>query len=411
MTRWRLTIAAALAAGLVGPGVHAQGLHGRLAVTDEASADAHDSLAGALGERRRNDATLDLRLTWARRAGPWDFAADYELTGRAGPGVALARAEAGLFAPPPATWLDLTGTIADRRRQSLTQKIDRLSVGYAADKLVVRLGRQAITWGAGQVFRPMDLIDPFAPEAVDTDYKPGVDLAYAQWLFDDGSDLQVIAAPRPARRGGAVTADASTFALHWHGRVGGLGTTAMAARDRGDWTAALGLSGALGGAVWNLEAVPTWEADGGVRTSALANISNAVTLAGRNATVFAEYFHNGFGVGDDRPLDALPNGLSDRLSRGQLFNTGRDYLAAGLTLEWTPLVTLTPVVIANLSDGGAYLAGDVDWSLSDNAVLKLGVRVPVGRDGSEYGGRAVGAGSPLRFAPPASAYVQLRRYF
>lgn len=387
-------------------------LHGRLALSDQFAAARTDSLTAALGARTSNDVAADLRLTWAARKGPWDVAVDYEATVQAGAGVAAAQRQAALRpAAAPATLFDLTDTVGDGESSRLTQTIDRLSLGYSTSHLVVRVGRQALTWGAGVVFHPMDLIDPFAPGAVDVDYKPGVDMAYAQWLFDDGSDLQVIAAPRPARQGGPVEADASTLALHYHGAAGGLGVTTMLARDHGDWTAGAGLSGPLGGAVWNVEITPTWAADGKTATSALANISTATTLLGRNATVFAEYYRNGFGVSGETSLDALPAGLSDRLERGQVFSVGRDYLAAGLSLEWTPLLTLSPSLIANLDDGGVYLIGEANWSLSDDLVLIGGAQGPLGRTGTEYGGLPISAGSPLHVAPAAIAYVQLRRYF
>ena len=53
--------------------------------------------------------------------------------------------------------------------------------------------------------------------------------------------------------------------------------------------------------------VPTVINYGPTCTSALGNVSGAVTLAGRNATVFLEYFHNGFGVGRGNfTLTSLP---------------------------------------------------------------------------------------------------------
>ena len=125
---------------------------------------------------------------------------------------------------------------------------------------MVRVGRQALTWGSGLVFRPMDLFDPFSPSATDTEYKPGVDMLYVQRLFADGSDLQLIVAPRPQVKEGPLTADASSFALHYHLTLFGHQTTLLVARDHGDWVGGAGLNGALGGATWNVELVPTFAA-------------------------------------------------------------------------------------------------------------------------------------------------------
>ena len=405
-------IAAPLAAGpAVADGL--KDLHGRFELTDRGAFSRSDSLAATLGERFRNDFTGDLRLTWEPKWDNWDFSVHYVVTGDYGGGAALARKQAPIFGTaPPATLFDLTGTIVDDGQALATHRIDRLALGYSTDNFVVRVGRQALTWGAGKVFHPMDLVDPFAPDATDTEYKPGVDMGYFQWLFKDGSDLQAIAVPRAKTYNAIPTLDASTFALHYHKTFGQIGTTWIVARDHGDWTTGVGLSGPLGDAVWNAEIVPTFEADGTTRISGLANISTAVTLFKRNATIFAEYFHNGFGVaGSGRAYDTLPADLTDRLARGQVFNTSRDYLAGGMTLEWTPLLTLSPSLIVNLNDGSVYAAGEADWSLNDNTDLIAGVQVPIGPNGSEFGGLPLtGTGAPY-VAAPASAYVQLRRYF
>ena len=258
----------------------------------------------------------------------------------------------------------------------------------------------------------MDLFDPFGPTATDTEYKPGVDMLYVQRLFADGSDLQFIAAPRQERAGGPVTLDASSLALHFHTTVLGHETTLLVARDHGDWVAALGVNGSLGGATWNLEAVPTALKGGGVQVSGIANISDAVTLFGRNATVFAEYYRNGFGVaGQPFDLASLPPDLVDRLARGQVFDTRRDYLASGLTLEVTPLLNLSPTLIVDLDDGSVLALFAGTYSLADNVTVAAGVQAPVGRSRTEFGGLPPSATSPVALAPPGQIYLQLRRYF
>lgn len=387
-------------------------VHGRLEVQDAEQFTGAQSVQAALGERTANDAFGNLRITWEPTFGRWSFSFHYVLAAENGPSVARARAETGLIAQPPATLLDLTDTFVDRGPWIASQRIDRLAVTYATPDLVVRVGRQALTWGSGLVFRPMDLFDPFSPTATDTEYKPGVDMLYIQKLFADGSDLQFILAPRPARYGGPIKADESSAALHFHTSLLGHQTTLLVARDHGDWVTAAGVDGALGGATWNLEVVPTMLKAGGVRISGIANISDAVTLFGRNATVFAEYYRNGFGVvGQPFDLASLPPALIDRLARGQVFSTRRDYLAGGLTLEVTPLFDLSPSLIVNLDDGSvlALIAGT--YSLADNVTLAAGVQAPIGRARTEFGGLPLAPASPVLLAPPGQIYVQLRRYF
>ena len=396
----------------VAPARADEGVHGRFAVQDALEFARADSLGAQLGGQQSNNVLANLRITWEPVWARWSLTVHYLVTFQHGTDVLVARDEAGLLGKPPPAWLTLGNTFIDRGESQALQGLDRLAVGYSAPDFVIRLGRQALTWGSGVVFRPMDLFDPFAPNATDTEYKPGTDMLYTQFLFGDGSDLQLVAVPRPAQPDGAPSADASSFALHWHTLLLGHATTWMLARDYGDWVGAVGINGALRGATWNLEVVPTVERQGPTRFSALANISNAVTLWQRSATVFAEYFRNGFGIaGGQYDLASLPSDLTRRLARGQLFETRRDYLAAGLTVQASPLLNVSPQLIAGLDDGSCYALASATYSLSDNLDLIAGAQAPLGRSRTEFGGVLLAPGSRMVLAPPGTLYAQIRRYF
>ena len=393
----------------------ADGIHGRLELQDVAAFDRADSLSAVLGVRNRDDALGDLRLTWQPRWNDWSFDLAYEASATYGDAPAFANASAALALlpqAPPATWWNLSDTFVNDRHLVASHKIDRLWLGYTGSHLVLRAGRQALTWGAGLVFRPMDLFDPFAPNATDTEYKPGTDMLYGQWLFDDGSDLQLVMVPRPVRKGGAPASNASSYALHFHTTLGRFQTTWLLARDHGDWVAGLGVNGALGGATWNLEAIPTFVRDGKTYTSALANISDATTLFGRDLTLFAEYYRNGFGLSARRyALANLPMPLLGRLVRGQVFDTGRDYLAVGATLQQTPLLAISPTLISNLNDGSVYGIAQATYSLRENLNLILGSQFAIGPNGPEFGGIPLAANLPVYAGEPTLFYIQLRQYF
>jgi len=84
---------------------------------------------------------------------------------------------------------------------------------------------------------------------------------------------------------------------------------------------------------------------------------------GRNLSGYLEYFRNGFGRSDrGYTLVDLSAELNMRLTRGQLFNTGRDYFVGGLRLEWTSLLTLNPLLMLNLNDRSALLFMQGDYS-------------------------------------------------
>ena len=262
------------------------------------------------------------------------------------------------------------------------------------------------------VFHPLDLVDPFAPNAVDTEYKPGVDMVYGQYLFENGSNLEAIAVPRAATYNATPTWEESTFALRYSAWFGDLGTVATLARDRGDTVIGLGLSGPLGDATWNVELMPTFVTGGGTRFSGLANISTGFMLGEHNATGFVEYFHNGFGVsGSGTPLDQLPADLTARVNRGQLFTDFprlycRRYECRGHTAS-DPFAECHRQSrrFQRQSGGAGQLVARRQYQSHSWR------HIPLGGGGTEFGGRALTAGSTTYARPATTAYVQLRQYF
>ena len=104
---------------------------------------------------------------------------------------------------------------------------------------------------------------------------------------------------------------------------------------------------------------------------------------------FAEYFHNGHGVGR-LGGEALPANLRERLSRGEVFNLMRDYLALGASFRWHHLVSQSAALIANLRDGSAALQASLTVDASDATRLQAGIALPFGDVGEEFGGIALG---------------------
>ncbi|MDA0989227.1 MAG: hypothetical protein O3A51_00565 [Verrucomicrobia bacterium] len=408
----RLAAPILLACGLSAPAV-ADDMTVRLEFGLTRNAADANSLSATVTQRDYTGVTGGLRLMWKDRWGPWDAEVHYSLSATTGDAAAAATALAPFGAPmAQATFFDMTEVISSGVDTIATHRIDRLSLGYSTPNFVGRVGRQALTWGAGMAFHPSDLVAPFSPGAFDTEFKPGVDMIYLQWLLASGADIELIGVPRRARAGGPFSPDDSTLALRYRGSLGVLGTSAILASDHGDVTAALGLSGPLGGATWNAEIVPTRLASGGTRTSGLVNISTGATLFGKAGLVFAEYYHNGFGTGRTGPaLSSLSPELTDRLALGQVFTLSRNYLALGLSLELTPLVSLGANTILNLDDHSSLAAAELNWSLTDNANLLVGVQFPNGPKGTEFGGLPlIGTAGPF-VGPDRSAYLRYRQYF
>ena len=373
------------------------------------TADA-TSLETDLGYRDTRALTAAARLMWDKFDGPFRFEVHMQFRAAHGSRIALA-SELMPAEGPPRTWLDLTGDWSHEPDQAVVGVIDRASVAYTSENLVLKAGRQAITWGSGLFFHPSDIVAPFSPDAIDTSYKPGVDMLYTQYLFDNGADIQAIAVPRAETLGGSVALDQSTLAVRGSTTLGNLDGALFYARDRGDDVAGLNLSGPLGGASWNAEYVHWRLADGTTHPSWLFNITNFGTLGDWNISYFAEYFHNGFGVDASVPLDALPANLAKRMSTGQVFFGGQDFLAPGGRFQVTADLSISPSAIISLNDGSKLAAIGINYVLGDNTDLAFDYFNPLGPDGSEFGGRESSAGSGVFAGPSRSATLRLTHFF
>ena len=136
-----------------------------------------DSLLRELVGTPTHDVNGDLRLLIDGNKDRFSWQADYQLVARSGDSLELSRLLQGSFLAPAADLnddrrlMDLTHTISDNDDYSLVHRLDRLHAGYTGDQAVVRVGRQAISWGNGLIYNPVDFFNPFDPAAVDKEYK------------------------------------------------------------------------------------------------------------------------------------------------------------------------------------------------------------------------------------------------
>ena len=391
---------------------NAQGLSAQFQLGGVFDRAAPDSFDAALGFDNRQSYGGNLRLMWGGGNGPWNVELHSVLSFGTGDLLAYGAAiGAFLPAPPPATLFDLTSTVYADGETLVVNTLDRLSLGYTGDNLVLRIGRQAVTWGGGTVFNPLDIVGAFAPNAINTSYKTGVDMVYGQYLLDSGADIQAIYVPRPAISGGPVDWDSSTVGLNGTAFIGNLDTSVILAQDRGDFLAGIGLSGPIGGAAWRVEYAGWWLENGDQTASYLVNITNTGSLFGANVFYFAEYFRNGFGVDSGVAFDAMPVETLDRLATGQIFNTGFDTLALGAQINLTPDITVSPNAILSLNDGSALIALQAAWVMGDNTDISFSYSQALGSNGSEFGGRETSAGSGVYLRPSTEFTIVLSRFF
>ena len=393
------------------------GGHTKFSLTSQAYPD--QSLFRDLVGSSTLDATGDLRLNLKRNVGRWSFDAAYQLLALNGDSVELGRAlpdGTDIFFPglpdDSRRLFDLTDVMRDSGKTIVLHRLDRLTLGYTSEKAVVRFGRQALSWGNGLFYAPMDLVNPFDPAAVDTEYKGGDDMLYVQYLRDSGDDVQGAYVARRDLVSGDVEADESTAAVKYHGFLGEAEFDLLLAQNYGDTVVGLGMSKSVGGAILRGDVVVT-DSDLDTYVRLVTNLTYSWNWFDRNMSGAVEYFFNGFGQRSGRYDSAsLANNpdLVNRITRGELFSIGRHYVAASVMIEMTPLWGLTPTVLVNVSDPSGLFQLVTNYSVSDDMAFLASINVPLGPKGSEFGG--IESGLPDRYlSGGAGLFAQIAWYF
>jgi len=415
-------VAAMVAGGAVSParaGVEGLQLGGHVKTQYLLNTYPENSFFRALTGETAQDLNLDFRLTLAFDRGPWVVRVDSQLIGFSGETIELGRDFPPqlqlLFGRLPTDerrLFDLTNVITDEDQLALLARLDRLSVGFTGDRGTIRIGRQVVSWGNGLIYTPMDFFNPFAPAAVDKEYKSGDDMVYGQLLRSNGDDLQGVLVVRRDLLTGEVEAEEGSFAVKYHGLLGAGEIDLLAAQHFGDPLAGVGGNLSVGGAVVGGDLVVTFTDDDPV-ASLVTDLSYSWVWGGRNVSGFLEYYYNGFGqpAGDYAPASLARNPeLLRRFGRGELFTLGRHYLAASAMIEVTPLFQLIPNLFTNLADPSALLQIVTQNDLRENLVLLGALNIPMGAAGTEFGGIATTDPEVFLSTGPG-VFVQLAWYF
>jgi len=384
-----------------------------------ADAFPDDSVFNQLTGNNAVDVENEMRLNFSANKGSWSFDTAYQLFAGYGDRIEYSRsfpADSG-FLPnrlpnDDRRLMNLTSVIEDDGKFAALHRLDRLSVGYTNDKTVVRLGRQAITWGNGLFFSPMDIVNPFDPTAVDTEYKTGDDMLYGQYLRNNGHDVQAAFVFRRDVVSGDPDRDKGTAAVKYHGIAGDAEYDLLVARNYTRPTLGIGGNRSIGGAVLRGDLVIA-DSSSGSRVQLVTNLSYSWMWGGKNVSGVVEYYFTEFGLKDGNYdlSNLLQNtDLLERLARGESFTLGRHYIAGGLSIELTPLWVLTPNLFANLEDGSALVQIVSRNNLSQNVEFLGALNVPLGPSGSEFGGiESEMAG--LYFSTDFSLFAQVAWYF
>jgi hypothetical protein len=330
---------------------------------------------------------------------------------------------AGLSAPEllPLTWAPDTGDLILRHR------IDRLVLSAKLPHVDLTVGRQPVSFGSGRFFAPMDLVNPFHPATIDTEYKPGVDALRVDAYAGVATKFTAVAAwaGQPlvgddAREEGPILDDL-VLAATGQATVGITDLSVFVGDVHAEPVFGLGVVSGIGPVGVHADATLTVPEDEDVFVRAVAGADGRPT---ETTTITGEFYIQSFGATD--PADYLDAVDSPRFTRGELWQMGQLYGAVAVVQEITPLIHVNASAITNLRDPSALLTLGGAWSVADNADVVFGGYLGVG-EGTDIveldldpltGGVVPPTDAALADSVnsefglyPGMVYVQVRAYF
>ncbi len=253
---------------------------------------------------------------------------------------------------------------------AIYHNLDRLSMAFRAGAADIILGRQAIAWGSARVINPTDVIAPFSFNELDKEERVGVDAVRVRVPFGamDELDAGVVAGRDFASGKNAFFIRGKTYQFKTD--VSGL---LLAFRNH--LLIGIDLARSLGGAgIW-VEAA--WVIPDALRESrreserSYGRVSFGLDYSPRNDTYgFIEYHFSSAGEG--RPEDYMRLFNTSPYQDGSVYLLGRHYLNFGATVQLSPLVPFTGMVILNLNDGSVVFAPQVEYNIAENIYLAGG---------------------------------------
>jgi len=308
--------------------------------------------------------------------------------------------------------MNLTHIIKENDDYILYQRLDRFVLTWQPEWGTAKIGRQAVTWGNGLLFNPMDLFNPFAPTDVIRDYKIGTDMANLAFNLTPRTAMQILYVPRRNPETGEVEWEQSSLTGKMHLSPGTTEFDLMAAYHYQDYIVGVGSMGYWGNAAWRLDA--TWTTLNGKYPdddylSLVANIDYSWFWRDKNIYGFVEYFYNGLGQTDYSQALFDPN-ITERIRRGELFTLGRHYFNGQVQLELHPLFNIFFSVVTNIDDPSGVIQPRGTWDMQTDLQCTLGANLNFGETGTEYGGFSI-PGTPVYHVPADSVYLWLTYYF
>jgi hypothetical protein len=253
------------------------------------------------------------------------------------------------------TYYDAGWTFTDNADVWGRTSIHRFFLTAKAGNASGTLGRQRIAWGSGRLWNPTDVFNPVNPLSIERDEKTGTDAARVDLYPAPLSGVTGVYAPeREGRDDGALRARTN---------VKGYDVSLMLASLNNRDLAGLEFAGDLGDA--SLRGEATYE-ELKTRDALFPGRSDRFSRAVLSMDytfpstlyVLLEYLYNGGNMKQD---------ISPALVQTEIVTKNRNFLAAGLGFDLTPLVRAEGILMLDIDQGGSFLNPSIRYNILENA--------------------------------------------
>ena len=245
--------------------------------------------------------------------------------------------------------------------------IDRLVIRKSFDNAELTVGRQAVGYGRMSLLSPLDVVEPFSPEALDTDTRTGVDAVRATHYFDLGGQI-----------GGSVIlgdgTENNSYLLNFSQNIDNIDILGIGGSLRERPMIGAGVATDFEGMALKTEAVfyvgkDVKQEGGDIHSSFVVAGIEAWYRFENGINFIVEYLYNGAGESDPAKYLEVKNSAANTEGLNAFY--GQHYILFSPSYDLTSLIEFKLISFWNIVDGSVFVRPLFDISLTDDIDMQL----------------------------------------
>ena len=224
----------------------------------------------------------------------------------------------------------------------LGYEVDRAFYKQSFKKMSFVIGRQAVDWGNGRFWQPLNVFGAFSPTDLDTDYKQGIDALRFNWFPSDFSSLTAVYAFSP--NDSATIKKQTNSALYFRRQIGEESDYALLAGTiTGYQIIGASFESAWSGMGWRVESA--YYNDTNTNNDFTFSIAGLDYQINNETIITAEWYNNSRGAST---VSAITNPTIDLFSQyGLQPQLSQNVLGVSINRVLTPLINGTYTLLVS----------------------------------------------------------------